>query len=186
MRAAPRHLTLLATAFAGSAALTAPLSGDLRVTLGGWALIAVYGVYGAFLTRYDLRARRLPDSLTLPLATILTGMVLGLAVTTGDWMPALTALVGGAGFFLALALVGFAGQVGFGDVKLALSVGTLTGWFGALLPLWTIALAYGLALPHAIAALVKRSRGRDVSDLPFGPYLIAAGAIVAVAAALAG
>lgn len=180
------YLVVLAAVFGASAALTAPLSVDLRVTLGGWALIAVYAVYGASLTRHDLRTRRLPNALTLPLATVLAGMVLGLAFTTGDWMPALTALIGGAGFMLTLSLVGFAGQIGFGDVKLALSVGLLTGWFGALLPLWAIALAYVLALPHAITAVVMRSRGRDITDLPFGPYLIAAGAIVAVTAAISG
>src|SRR3546814_5185667 len=54
--------------FALSAAVTAPLSADLRLTMGSWGMIAVYAVYGAFLTRTDLRERRLPDTLTLTLA----------------------------------------------------------------------------------------------------------------------
>ena len=180
------YLVVLAAVFGASAALTAPLSVDLRVTLGGWALIAVYAVYGAFLTRHDLRTRRLPNALTLPLATVLTGIVLGLGASTGHWTQAIAAMIGGAGFMVVLSLVGFAGQVGFGDVKLALSVGIVTGWFGMFLPVWAVVLAYVLALPHAITAVVMRSRGRDITDLPFGPYLIAAGAIVAVTAAIAG
>lgn len=180
------YLAVLTAAFAASAALTAPLSGGLGVTLGGWALIAVYAVYGTFLTRHDLRTRRLPNALTLPLATVLTGIVLGLGASTGHWTQAIAAMIGGAGFMVVLSLVGFAGQVGFGDVKLALSVGIVTGWFGMFLPVWAVVLAYVLALPHAITAVVMRSRGRDITDLPFGPYLIAAGAIVAVTAAIAG
>ena len=166
--------------FALSAALTAPLSPDLRLTVGGWAMIAVYAAYGAFLTRTDLQERRLPDTLTLTLAAILTGAVL--ALTAGAGTEAIAAISGAIGLAILLAAIGLAGQVGFGDVKLALSVGLLTGWHTWYLPFVAIALAYVLAFPHAITAAILKSRGRDTHDLPFGPYLLAAGAIVAIAA----
>ena len=171
--------------FALSAAVTAPLSADLRLTVGSWGMIAVYAVYGAFLTRTDLRERRLPDTLTLTLAAILAGAVLALALTAGAVGPAIAAISGGIGLAVLLAAIGLAGQVGFGDVKLALSVGLLTGWHTWYLPLLALALAYVIAFPHAITAAVRRSRGHDSTDLPFGPYMIAAGAIVAITAAIA-
>lgn len=171
--------------FALSAALTAPLSPDLRLTVGGWAMIAVYAAYGAFLTRTDLQKRRLPDTLTLTLAAVLTGAVLALALTAGAGAEAIAAISGAIGLAILLAAIGLAGQVGFGDVKLALSVGLLTGWHTWYLPFVAIALAYVLAFPHAVIAAVRRGRGHQSTDLPFGPYMVAAGAIVAIAAAIA-
>uniref|UniRef100_A0A914CXH6 Prepilin type IV endopeptidase peptidase domain-containing protein n=1 Tax=Acrobeloides nanus TaxID=290746 RepID=A0A914CXH6_9BILA len=156
-------------------------------------MIAVYAAYGAFLTRTDLQERRLPDTLTLTLAAILTGAVLALALTAGAGTEAIAAISGAIGLAILLApgaiglaillaAIGLAGQVGFGDVKLALSVGLLTGWHTWYLPFVAIALAYVLAFPHAITAAILKSRGRDTHDLPFGPYLLAAGAVVAIAA----
>jgi len=148
-------------------------------------MIAVYAAYGAFLTRTDLQERRLPDTLTLTLAAVLTGAVLALALTAGAGAEAIAAISGAIGLAILLAAIGLAGQVGFGDVKLALSVGLLTGWHTWYLPFVAIALAYVLAFPHAVIAAVRRSRGHQSTDLPFGPYMVAAGAIVAIAAAIA-
>lgn len=171
--------------FALSAAVTAPLSVDLRLAVGGWVMIAVYAVYGALLTRTDLQERRLPDALTLTLAAVLTGAVLALTLTTGAIWPAIGAISGGIGLACLMTAIGLTGQVGFGDVKLALSIGLLTGWHAWYLPFVAIALAYFLAFPHAIIAAVRRGRGHDSTDLPFGPYMIAAGATIAVTAAIA-
>lgn len=175
-----RYSIALLGGFAGAAALTVPLSADLRLIAASWAMIAVYAVYGALLTRSDVRERRLPDSLTLTLALILTGAALALALTAGAIIPALSAIAGGLGLAVLLTGIGLAGQVGFGDVKLALSVGLLTGWHSWYFPLLAIALAYVLAFPHALTGAILKRRGRDVTDLPFGPYMIIAGAIVAV------
>lgn len=171
--------------FALSAAATAPLSADLRFAVGSWVMIGVYGVYGAFLARTDLQERRLPDALTLTLAAFLTGAVLALAITAGAGAAAIAAVSGAVGLAVLLIAFGLLGQVGFGDVKLALSVGLLTGWHTWYFPFIAIALAYILAFPHAIIAAVRRTRGHESTDLPFGPYMIAAGAIVAIVATLA-
>ena len=177
-----RYSIALLGGFVASTALTAPLSADLRPIVGGWAMIAVYAVYGTLLARHDLREKRLPDSLTLTLAAILTGSVLALALTAGAGAAALSAIAGGLGLAVVLTCIGLAGHVGFGDVKLALSIGLLTGWHTWYFPFLAIALAYLLAFPHAIAAAILKSRGRDTHDLPFGPYLLAAGAIIALVA----
>lgn len=179
-----RCLGALLVGVLGCIGLTAPLSADLRPVVGEWAMIAVYAVYGALLARSDLQARRLPDTLTLTLAAALLGAVLGLAITTGDVGAAAAAIAGGIGLAVLLGVIGLTGQLGFGDVKLALSIGIITGWHDWYLPLLAIALAYVLALPHAIVGVVLRSRGRTVVDLPFGPYMIAAGLIVAITATL--
>ena len=99
------YLVVLAAVFGASAALTAPLSVDLRVTLGGWALIAVYAVYGTLLARHDLREKRLPDSLTLTLAAILTLAPLALALGRGAQMQQPLAIAIIAGMLVAVPLV---------------------------------------------------------------------------------
>lgn len=171
--------------FALSAAITAPLSPDLGLTVGSWVMISVYSVYGALLARTDLQERRLPDALTLTLAAFLTGTVLALAITAGAGGAAISAISGALGLAVLLAAFGLLGQVGFGDVKLALSVGPLTGWHTWYFPFIAIAVAYVLAFPHAIIAAVRRKHGHESTDLPFGPYMIAAGLVVAIVATLA-
>ena len=178
-----RYLGALLAGFASTAALTAPLSAELGLRVGEWAAIAVYVVYGALLTRHDLRDKRLPDRLTLTLAAALAGNVIALAITTGSGGPTISALAGGLTLAFILTLIGLTGQLGFGDVKLALSIGILTGWHAWYLPAYALVAAYLLALPHAIIGAVRRHRGSNVHNLPFGPYLLAGGLVVAVIAA---
>lgn len=185
-RPALRYPIALLGGFGALLALTAPLSADLRSAVGEWAMLAVYAAYGVLLARDDIRERRLPDALNLTLAAILTGAVLALALTAGEGIAAVTAIAGGLGLAVVMGCIGLAGQVGFGDVKLALSIGLLTGWHTWYFPLLAITVAYVLAFPHAITAAILRSRGRDTHDLPFGPYLLAGGAAVAIIATLTG
>ena len=132
-----------------------------------------------------LQERRLPDALTLTLAAFLTGTVLALAITAGAGGAAISAISGALGLAVLLAAFGLLGQVGFGDVKLALSVGLLTGWHTWYFPFIAIAVAYVLAFPHAIIAAVRRKHGHESTDLPCGPYMIAAGRVGAIVATLA-
>lgn len=185
-----RRVTLWALVAAGggavsmAAALVAfgPESGRM---VGGWALILAFSVVGIVMSVHDVRDRRLPDLLTLPLAAGLFTAVWTLALGTGDIMAGLIA----TGAALALALVLFIGAmlggVGAGDLKLALSVGLLTGWFGFLPPVYALLATFLLPLPYAIIGVIRRSRGAQVPDVPFGPYLVAGGLLAAVVAAIA-
>lgn len=176
----------LLAGFAATAALAAPLGADLGLQVGEWAAIAAYVAYGALLARHDLHDKRLPDRLTLGLAAALAGNVIALAITAGAGFQTITALAGGLVLAIILTLIGLTGQLGFGDVKLALSIGILTGWHAWYLPAYALVLAYLLALPHAIIGAVRRHRGNDVRDLPFGPYLLAGGLLVTLVATIAG
>jgi leader peptidase (prepilin peptidase)/N-methyltransferase len=105
-------------------------------------------------------------------------------LTTGNWATAASAALGALGLALALTVIGLAGHVGFGDVKLALSIGLVTGWHSWYLPISALFLAYLLAFPHAIIVAILRYRGGTHKDLPFGPYLIAGGLIALLCATL--
>jgi len=125
------------------------------------------------LTLVDHRVHRLPDVLTLPLAATtaaLLGIAAGLPSATGSWP---TALLGGltlGAAYLVLFLVNPSGM-GFGDVKLALALGTALGWYGwqILLTGAFAGLVYGSV--YGLGMVVARRAGRK-SAIPFGPFMI--------------
>ncbi|MFE9477838.1 prepilin peptidase [Streptomyces spororaveus] len=165
------------------AALVGALCALLAAAVGVRPELAAYvglAPVAVLLSLVDRAVHRLPDVLTLPLAAAVAaglGTAALLPRAGGDWRPAL--LGGGAlaGAYLLLHLINPAGM-GFGDVKLALSLGVALGWYGwgvwaagAFLGLLYGAL-YGLAL--LLRAPDKRNQG-----YAFGPFM-AAGALTGV------
>ncbi|WP_435272678.1 prepilin peptidase [Streptomyces parvulus] len=151
----------------------------VRPELAVWLLLAPAGV---LLAAVDLKVRRLPDPLTLPLAgaaLALLGLAALLPEHAGEWTTALLgALALGAGYLL-LFLINPAGM-GFGDVKLALTAGAVLGWYGwPTLMLGTFA-GFLLGAFYGGALLVARRASRKTA-IPFGPFLIA-GAFLGVLA----
>lgn len=125
-RYAPGVLVPVVTALA--CAVLAAATG-LRPELAVWLLMAPVAV---LLATIDRRVHRLPDRLTLPAAgavAVLLGAAALLPEHAGSWT---SALLGGAalgGFYFLLFLINPNGM-GFGDVKLALSLGMALGWYG--------------------------------------------------------
>jgi leader peptidase (prepilin peptidase)/N-methyltransferase len=160
---APSLVTALACAVL--AAATGP-----RPELAVWLLYAPFAV---LLATVDIRVHRLPDQLTLPLAAATPLLLLGaelLPYDAGSWLHALLGGLALGGGYFVLFLIHPHGM-GFGDVKLALSLGALLGWYG-----WGVLFAgtfagflagslYGLCL-------VLARRGSRKSAIPFGPFMI--------------
>jgi leader peptidase (prepilin peptidase)/N-methyltransferase len=131
----------------------------------------------------DLRARRLPDPLSLGGAAALVAVLAAGAALTGDAGPLVRGVVGGltmAGVLLVLHLVSPSGM-GFGDVKLGLLLGVLVGSQSVGLVLWALIVA-GLAGAAAGVVLMLRLRRWHVT-LPFGPCLVAGAVLVLVVGA---
>ncbi|MEU0394727.1 A24 family peptidase [Streptomyces sp. NPDC006208] len=142
-----------------------------RPELVVWVLLAPVAV---LLTLVDRRVHRLPDQLTLPLAAaaaVLLGLAGLLPGAGGSWT---TALLGGlvlGSAYLTLFLIHPAGM-GFGDVKLALSLGTALGWYD-----WPVLLAgafagFLLGSLYGLGLIALRLAGRKTA-IPFGPFMIA-------------
>ena len=137
----------------------------------GWAALGVI----------DARTRRLPDVVNIPTTATTAGLLVLAAIATGASPDLARAALAALALTAGYAMVWFiapAGGVGLGDVKLAASIGLITGWVGwetvviaALVP-WLVA-----AVPAAVVLLLGRAR--DDRHLPFGPYMIV-GAIAAV------
>ncbi|WP_327372092.1 A24 family peptidase [Streptomyces sp. NBC_01217] len=173
-RYAPGVLVPVVTALACAALAAAT---GLRPELAAWLLLAPVGV---LLATIDRRVHRLPDRLTLPAAgavAVLLGAAALLPEHSGSW---LSALLGGAAlgaFYLLLFLINPNGM-GFGDVKLALSLGIALGWYG-----WAVVFAGGFAgfllgAVYGFGLMVLKRAGRK-TGIPFGPFMIT-GALLGV------
>jgi leader peptidase (prepilin peptidase)/N-methyltransferase len=137
------------------------------------------------LVLVDLRARRLPDPLTLGGAGALVVTLAVSGAWSGDFAPWWRGLAGAgllAGVLLVLHLVSPSGM-GFGDVKLGLLLGVLVGSRGLGLVLTTLLVA-GLAGSLVGLTLAVATRRRHVT-LPFGPCLVL-GAVISLALSTAG
>jgi leader peptidase (prepilin peptidase) / N-methyltransferase len=130
----------------------------------------------AVLSGYDIRQRRLPNTLTLPGAAAIL-VAAGLAGRGG---PALAGAVALASVYLLVYLLA-PGAMGAGDVKLALGLGALTGFFGV--DVWVLA-ALGAPLLTALWAVVAVLK-RSGPAVPHGPSMCAA-TLAAVTLAICG
>ncbi|WP_077799025.1 A24 family peptidase [Streptomyces sp. JHA26] len=174
---------------AGPAVVTALVCAALaaatgtRPELAVWLLLAPVGV---LLAVVDLRVRRLPDPLTLPLAgaaLALLGVTALVPEHAGEWTTALLGTLAlGAGYF-ALFLLNPAGMA-FGDVKLALGAGAVLGWYGwPTLMLGTFA-GFLLGALYGGVLVVTGRAGRGTA-IAFGPFLLAGALLGLLAGAYA-
>ncbi|MET7786504.1 A24 family peptidase [Streptomyces sp900116325] len=173
-RYAPAVLAPVATTLgcAVLAAATGP-----RPELAVWLLLAPVAV---LLATIDRRVHRLPDRLTLPLAgaaVVLLGGAARLPEHAGSWLSALLGGLALGGFYFLLFLINPNGM-GFGDVKLALSLGAALGWYG-----WAVVFAGGFAgfvlgAVYGLGLVILRRAGRR-TGIPFGPFMIA-GALLGI------
>ncbi|MFE4534189.1 prepilin peptidase [Streptomyces scopuliridis] len=151
-----------------------------RPELAVWLLLTPFAV---LLALVDRAVHRLPDRLTLPLAAAAV-VLLGVAALLpdgggggndgtgpgGSWPTALLGgLVLGACYFV-LFLINPNG-LGFGDVKLALSLGVVLGWYGWLVLFVGAFAGFLLGSLYGFGLILLRRAGRK-SAFPFGPFMI--------------
>ncbi|WP_329197889.1 MULTISPECIES: A24 family peptidase [unclassified Streptomyces] len=166
--------------WARTAALTGAVCAALAAAGGPRPEVAAFVVLApalVLLALVDLAVHRLPDPLTLPLAALTAALLGGAALLPGAAGSWRLALLGGAALgasYLVLFLINPAGM-GFGDVKLALSLGVALGWYGW--GVWIAGAFLGFLYGAAYGlALVLRGRGGPGAAFPFGPFM-AAGAL---------
>jgi leader peptidase (prepilin peptidase)/N-methyltransferase len=142
-----------------------------------WALPAYlyFVAIGVALTMIDIDHKRLPDKIVLP-SWIVVGVLLTIAsAARGEWGDLARAGIGAAALYALYFVVAFIYPpgMGFGDVKLSGILGGLLAYLS-----WS-AFAVGtaggfiLASVGAILLLVTR-RGNRKSEIPYGPYMLAA------------
>lgn len=147
-----------------------------------WVLVSVVPFVAmlAVMIVIDLRELRIPDKLTAPSA-ILAVPLLALSLLS-DWsdLSLLRALLGAlamGGFYFVLWII-YPPGMGFGDVKLAPTIGAQLGLFGWVPLIRGIIAAYFIAGPVAILLLVF-GKAKRKTGFPFGPFM-AVGAVAAL------
>ncbi|MET7618319.1 prepilin peptidase [Streptomyces sp. NPDC005408] len=141
-----------------------------RPELAVWLLITPIAV---LLALVDRNVHRLPDQLTLPLAAAAAALLGLAALLPGDGGSWPTALLGGlalgAAYFVLFLI--HPNGMGFGDVKLALSLGVVLGWYG-----WAVLFAgafagFLLGSLYGLGLMALRRASRKTA-IPFGPFMI--------------
>ncbi|QKW08483.1 prepilin peptidase [Streptomyces sp. NA04227] len=161
-------LTSLATALVCGALAHAT---GARPELGAWLLLAPVFV---LLAMVDFRVQRLPDALTLPLAggsLLLLGGAALLPDHGGRFLGSVYGVLGLGLLFFVLFLISPRGM-GFGDVKLALGLGAVLGWYGWGALVTGVFVGFLLGALYGVGLVALRKAGRK-SSIPFGPFLIA-------------
>lgn len=166
-----------------AAVVTAVVFGALTWRFGlTWTLPALlaFAACATVLSVVDLAEHRLPNAVVFPALAGVGALLLLASLANSAWLPMLWALAGAAAMFavyLLLALIS-PSSMGMGDVKLALVIGLLLGWFG--LSTWLLGLlgAFIVGGVIAIVALALR-RVTLQGSIPFGPSMLA-GALLAL------
>ncbi len=176
-RRAPDWRTVL-VALAGTAAF-----GGLALRYDEPRDLALLGVYFAaliLLLATDLDQKLLPDRITLPLIPFAVALLVldwNPLVGQAAWATALVAALAAPVFLFVTNLV-LKGGLGVGDLKLAVSLGLMSG-LGSLVFGFVVASAVSSVV--LIALLISRTIGMKTA-IPFGPILIAAGIVAALLA----
>lgn len=126
------------------------------------------------LAMIDYDTMRLPDPLVITLTALIVLLVAGETFMAGDFDVALKSLISAlalGGFYFLIWLVTLGRGMGFGDVKLAPSLGALMGLFGypSVLIGAFVAWMIGGAVVIVGWAMGRVKRGKHV---PFGPFLL--------------
>lgn len=166
-----------------AAAITAITFAALALRFGlSWILPAllVFAAAATVLTLVDLAEKRLPNAVVFPTFGVVALLLVPATWMAGTWWPLLWAAAGAAGMFavyFVLTLVS-PSSMGMGDVKLALVIGLLLGWFG--LNAWLVGLLAAFIVGGVIAIIALALRRVTMrGSIPFGPSMLA-GALIAV------
>jgi len=156
------------------------LSGALSALLiwhfgSGWVGLSalLFAYFLIAMTFIDIDTQLLPDDLTLPL--LWCGLLVNM---TGTFVPLHEAVIGAAAGYLSLWAIYWLFKLatgkegmGYGDFKLLAALGAWLGW--KMLPL-IILLSSIVGAMLGIGLIVLAKQGRN-HQIPFGPYLAAAG-----------
>ncbi len=127
----------------------------------------------------DLRFGLIPDSITIPLFVLALGYRLFLVgsgqMESGDLVRAIISGLVLTMFFYGLWYFTRGRGFGFGDVKLAPSLGLLLGWPRTLVAAF-IAFVVGASVALALISLGKKKMSQTI---PFGPFLVI-GSVIAL------
>ena len=168
--------TAVAALTAGGAARLVDLE---RVLFVSWLAVL------AALSWHDLRTRRIPTAIVNPATAVGVAALAGTAWRSGTPLRLGAAAATAGAAYAAFALLHALNPrgLGYGDVRLSGLLGLYLGWLGPAAMAAAVLLGAVGATPVALAMLARRRDAR--ATLPFGPFLSAGAAAVALSHAAA-
>ena len=166
-----------------AATITAVTFGALAVRFGlSWILPALlaFAAASTVLTLVDVAEKRLPNVVIFPALGVVALLLVPATWADGSWIRLLWAVGGAAAMFAVYFLLALISpsSMGMGDVKLALVIGLLLGWFG--LTAWLLGLLTAFVVGGVIAIIALLLRRVTLrGSIPFGPSMLA-GALIAL------
>jgi leader peptidase (prepilin peptidase) / N-methyltransferase len=159
-------------------------SAVFAAALGPQSVLVLYvalAVLGTGLGAIDIACRRLPTVIVAPAIAAGVVSLLVLVGFTGAWGSFGRAILGAVALGLVFQLLYLVpgGNLGYGDVRLAVLLGLFLGWLGWREVIWGALLPWLVNGPVALTLLMRGRVGRK-SRLPFGPALLV-GALLSVA-----
>lgn len=141
-------------------------------------LIGLYALYTAvllYVSWTDIQTRRIPNKVIGPAILV----ALGAMIWSGSWSEALLGAIIGPLPLIISRMISGAGNVGMGDIKLAIFIGLILGYpyvlYGVMASLVLSLIVGGIGMARGTYTLR--------SKLPFGPFL-AVGALAMMAVTL--
>lgn len=153
-------------AFAGTAAWL----GLTVLLLPMWWFAAV----SIALALIDIDVKRLPNAIVLTSWGVIGLGLVATAAVEGTWGAMTRAAIGAVvmgGAYVLLVVIYPAGM-GMGDVKLAVLLGMVLGWFGWAQLIVGFFLGFLLGALWGVGLMVTKRGGRKTA-VPFGPFMIA-------------
>ena len=135
-----------------------------------WGPWIGFGTGGVLLAVIDARTGFLPLALTRATWALVAGGVMVAALGRGDPGLLLTSIagtLGAGGMFWGLWRLG--GGLGFGDVRLAALIGTVTGATSLRLTAWSLLLGGLAGVAWGLAVAIRRKAD---GPFPYGPALV--------------
>jgi leader peptidase (prepilin peptidase) / N-methyltransferase len=165
--------------------LTAALFVLVALVIGPEAHLPALPVFvagGVALSAIDLDLMRLPNKVVFPTLYIVSALLILAAFLDRRFDRLAWSAAGAVIAFAALGTIRviYPKGIGFGDVKLALLLGAVTGWFGPARVGLGLFLGYLIGATLGIVLMIASGKGRK-HKFPFGPSLLV-GALIAVLA----
>lgn len=143
---------------------------------GPWYLAAalVFAVASVWLSLVDVREQRLPNKILWPATGLIFVLLSCQALFDFKFDRLLGAVLAGSVSFVVYAVMRFISpsSIGFGDVKLSVSIGLMLGWQA-----WqdvALAALFGFVLGAVFAAVALATKKASLkSHIAFGPFMLA-------------
>lgn len=134
--------------------------------------LAISAVVLGVLADIDFRTFRLPNKIVGPFALVVIAAIVIHAIVQSDADQALFGATATLVWVAILLVLNSLGQVGMGDVKLAVPLGMIAGWLGVnALYVSMVVTALTSALYGIVVFISARKKEGKTPEVPYGPFL---------------